>query len=292
MIDLHTHSKASDGTYSPGELLRYAAKKNIKTLALTDHDTTSGLLEAQEEARIQGITFVPGIELTIDWPTGEFHMLGLGLQRTSPELKDTILFLRQERRNRNLKMSEKLKDFGIHVDYDELVEKFQTENIGRPHFAQVMVEKGYIKTRQEAFDRYFASGRPCYVNRVGEDLAKAVQAVKSSGGVPVQAHPLSMYVSWGKMEETMNDIHEKGVMGLEAWHSGIRIAEAERLEKLARKFGMIVTGGSDFHGEKVRADRRIGITAGKRPVEERLWEDELKPMLEKIHGDPSLEFEG
>ena len=291
MIDLHTHSTASDGTFSPSELVRYAASKKISVLALTDHDTTDGLKEAQEEARKQGITFVPGIEITIDWPTGEFHLLGLGLQRTSPKLREVITGLREERRSRNQRMAEKLRENGISVSCEELEEKFGTQNIGRPHFAQLMVEKGYVKHRQAAFDIFFASGRPCYIPRGGADLAFAVEAIRESGGIPVQAHPLSMYVSWGKMEETLALIHEKGVMGFEAWHPGVRVAEAERLEKIAHGFGLIATGGSDFHGEKVRADRHIGYTAGKKMIQDRLWEEELGPALEDLHGGKKLDYD-
>ncbi|MBQ5400191.1 MAG: PHP domain-containing protein [Treponema sp.] len=290
MIDLHTHSTASDGNYSPSELVKMAASKGIEVLALTDHDSTSGLLEAQEEAKRQGIVFVPGIEVTITWPIGEFHLLGLGLTHTSRELAKVIERIHRERVFRNKKMIEKLSDFGISLSYEEMVEKFGSENIGRPHFAQIMVEKGYVQSRQTAFDRFFAVGRPCYVERDGADLYDAVEAIKSSGGVPVQAHPLSIYVSWGKIEETMEGIRDSGVMGLEAWHPAIRVSEAERLVELGKKLGMVVTGGSDFHGEKVRADRRLGFSAGKLKVPENLWYEELKPFLEKVHGGDTLEY--
>lgn len=292
MIDLHTHSTSSDGTYSPSELIRYAKENGLEVLALTDHDTTDGILEAQEEAEKCGIVLVPGIEVSIAWPTGEFHLLGLGLTHTSPELRDIVNYLHDERINRNKKMIAKLSEYGVQISYEELQERFQTENIGRPHFAQFMVEKGFVRQRQAAFDKYFASGRPCYVDREGADLEEAVEAIKTSGGVPVQAHPLSMYVSWGKMEETMVQIKEKGVMGLEAWHPGIRISEAERLAELAKKLGMIITGGSDFHGEKVRADRRLGFTAGKLKIDDRLWSGELEPLLNKVHGGSKMGYSG
>ena len=292
MIDLHTHSTASDGTMSPSELMNYASSKGISVIALTDHDTTAGLAEASHEAKKLGMTFVPGIEISVEWPTGEFHLLGLGLTHSSQELKDTILNLRQERKNRNRKMAEKLQENGVDISYEEVFERYGTENIGRPHFASLMAEKGIVRHRQLAFDLYFASGRPCYIPRIGVELDKAVQAIKTSGGIPVQAHPLSMYVSWGKMEETMRDIRSKGVAGLEAWHSAIRVGQAQRLEKLARDLDMIVTGGSDFHGEKVRADRHIGYTAGKKPIQDRFWEEELKPALIKTHGSGVLDFIG
>jgi predicted metal-dependent phosphoesterase TrpH len=282
MIDLHTHSSASDGNLAPSELVDYAVQKGISVLALTDHDTTDGLEEAAAEAKLKGITFVPGIELNIEWPTGEFHLLGLGLQTVSPALFSIISYLQRERNTRNEKMAAKLKEGGIPISLEEVEERFHTNALGRPHFAQLMVEKGIVKYRQQAFDKYLAKGRPYYVDRAGADLAMAVDAIKSSGGVPVQAHPLSLYVSWGKMDDTMAGIRAKGVEGLEAFHPGVRVAEAERLEKLARKLGMFVTAGSDFHGEKVRADRHIGFTAGGKKIEDRFWKEELQPHLQKV----------
>jgi predicted metal-dependent phosphoesterase TrpH len=280
MIDLHTHSSASDGTFTPSELVDYAAKKGVTVLALTDHDTTDGLDEAADQAKKDGITFVRGIELNIEWPTGEFHLLGLGLQSVSPSLFSIISYLQKERNTRNEKMAAKLQEGGIPISLQEVVDRFHTNAPGRPHFAQLMVEKGIVKYRQQAFDKYLAKGRPYYVDRAGADLAMAVEAIKSSGGVPVQAHPLSLYVSWGKMDETMAAIHAKGVVGLEAYHPGIRVAEGERLESLARKLGMFVTAGSDFHGEKVRADRHIGYTTGGKKIDDRFWTEELKPHLQ------------
>lgn len=290
MIDLHTHSTASDGTYTPAQLMEYANARNINAIALTDHDSIDGIIEAQKKARELSMEFIPGIELSIQWPTGEFHLLGLGLQSPSKELLGAIDFLRQERDNRNIKMVQKLQEQGITITYEEVVEKAGTKTIGRPHFASLMIEKGFIRQRQQAFDQYFAKGRPCYVERTGLDLEDAVKAIKTSGGIPVQAHPLSMYVSWGKMEDTMIDIQMHGVEGLEAWHPGTRVSEAYRLEELARKLGMTATAGSDFHGEKVRADRKIGYTAGKSKIEDKFWYEELKPALEKIHKGADLEF--
>ncbi|MCI7397135.1 MAG: PHP domain-containing protein [Spirochaetia bacterium] len=290
MIDLHTHSTASDGTYTPAQLMEYAHARNINAIALTDHDSIDGIIEAQKKARELSMEFIPGIELSIQWPTGEFHLLGLGLQSPSKELLGAIDFLRQERDNRNIKMAQKLQEQGIAITYEEVVEKAGTKTIGRPHFASLMIEKGFIRQRQQAFDQYFAKGRPCYVERTGLDLEDAVKAIKTSGGIPVQAHPLSMYVSWGKMEDTMIDIQMHGVEGLEAWHPGTRVSEAYRLEELARKLGMTATAGSDFHGEKVRADRKIGYTAGKSKIEDKFWYEELKPALEKIHKGADLEF--
>lgn len=279
MIDLHTHSNASDGTYSPKELVDHASEKGLSVLALTDHDTVDGLKEASEEAAKVGITFVPGIEINIEWPTGEFHLLGLGLKSVSQELSTIISDLQQKRNTRNIEMISKIQEAGIPLTLEELTARFHTDSLGRPHFAELMVEKGIVKNRQAAFDKYLAKGRPFYIKHEGADLSEAIQAIESSGGVPVQAHPLSMYVSWGKMENTMTSIHEQGVVGLEAYHPGVRVAEGERLEKLARKLNMIVTAGSDFHGEKIRADRHLGFTTGGKKIEDRFWTEELLPLL-------------
>lgn len=291
MIDLHTHSTASDGTFSPSELVRYAADKKIRVLALTDHDVTDGLMEAQQEAKNQGIIFIPGIEINVAWPTGEFHLLGLGLKKISAELRETMDFLKEGRIQRNVQMAERLRKEGIPISMEELITRFGEKNLGRPHFAQLLVEKGIVKVRQQAFDRFFAKGRPCFVDRAGASLTDAVKAIKSSGGIPIQAHPLSMYVSWGKLEDKIIEIQQSGVQGLEAWHPGARISEAERLEEMAHRLGMIVTAGSDYHGKTVRADRHIGETAGGFKINDRFWDEELKPALQRVHGDDDLTFE-
>ena len=290
MIDLHSHSTASDGCYSPSDLVRKAAGAGLSVLALTDHDNCSGLLEAQDEAGRQGLVFVPGIEVNIAWPTGEFHLLGLALKTVSPSLRDVIAFLEAGRMRRNEEMAQKLRDNGVDISLDELREAFDTRELGRPHFAAMLVQKGYVKTRQQAFDKYFAKGRPCFVDKEGADLAASVSAIKESGGIPVQAHPLSMFVSWGKIPDKIAEVKAAGVMGLEAWHPGARVSEAERLEELARSLGMIATGGSDFHGEKVRSDRRLGFSSGGLKIKDSFFYEQLLPLVKELRGDEDLSF--
>ena len=282
MIDLHTHSTASDGVLTPQQLVQHAAEKKLAVLALTDHDTTAGIEEAQREAEKQGIIFLGGIEITVQWTSGEFHLLGLGIKNTSEEMKALIQFLKDARYQRNSQMAQKLREEGVDITLEEVQKRFDIPNIGRPHFASVLEEKGIVRRRQQAFDRYFAKGRPCYVDRTGADLDAAIKAIVTSGGLPVLAHPLSLYVSWGRMEETLTNIRDHGVKGLEAWHPGARVAEAERFEQLAHKLGMCVTAGSDYHGEAVRADRHIGYTCGKKPIDDRYYFEELKPLLESL----------
>ena len=279
MIDLHTHSNCSDGGLSPEDLVEYAFSKKISVLALTDHDTISGLDRAEKACKEKEIEFVKGIELGIEWPSGEFHLLGYGLSNISESLRELITTLQKNREERNLRIIEKLKDININTSLEELYEIFNTKNICRPHIADFLVQKKKVKNRQKAFDLYLAKGRPIYEKKVGMNLDVAIQAIKDSGGIPVLAHPLSLYVSWGKIEGVLQDLYERGICGLEAWHSGVRLSEAKRLEELARKLGFFVTAGSDFHGEKVRADRKIGHTAGGIKIDERFWSFELKPAL-------------
>ncbi|MDE6736334.1 MAG: PHP domain-containing protein, partial [Treponemataceae bacterium] len=153
------------------------------------------------------------------------------------------------------------------------------EQLGRPHFADYLVHIGVVKNRQVAFDNYLAQGRPWYAVHQGADLDAAIAAILSSGGVPVLAHPLSLYVSWGKIEGVLADLVARGIQGMEAWHPGARVGEAIRLEELAHKLGCFVTAGSDFHGAGVRADRHLGRTSGDKKIDDRFWFDELLPHL-------------
>lgn len=290
MIDLHTHSSASDGIFSPAELVAYAQGKGLSVLALTDHDTVAGLAEAESAAEKAGITFVKGIELNIERTRGEFHLIGYGIPsvpassqgvETGP-LEAIIQKLQNGRLERNRTILQKMQDDGFPVSYDELLEQnagTNTDCIGRPHIAAYLVGKKLCRTRQQAFDKFLGSGRPYYVDRTAAPLSEAVVAIKAAGGIPVIAHPLSLYISWSKMDGAMREVAEAGVQGLEAWHPGVRVGEAERLEALARTLGLFVTAGSDFHGEKIRADRRIGHTAGLKKIEDRFWTDELAPAL-------------
>ena len=275
MIDLHIHTTASDGQYSPTELIQKAASKKITTLAITDHDTVAGLKEGKLAAKQEGINFVPGVELNIQHFGGEFHLLGLGFTSISDSLKEVLTDLQKNRENRNILMVEKIKSLGIEASLEELMADNPNTILGRPHFAAYLQKKGVVKTRQQAFDRYLAKGRPCYVERVGANLDQAIIAIQESGGAPVIAHPMSLFMSWGKLPDFLQNIYERGVVGLEAFHPGARVTECLRLDELAKKIGFFITAGSDFHGEKIRADRKIGYTCGKKKIEDSIYENGL-----------------
>ena len=280
MIDLHVHTTASDGQYTPSQIIQKAAEKNIKVIAITDHDTTAGLDESQEAGKQFGVTVVRGIEINITFPTGEFHLLGLGLKEISKSLNIIVENVIKNRNERNLQIIQKMNDDGVGITQEELLSDFPGTVIGRPHFAAELVKHGVVKTRQQAFDQYLARGRKWYVPRICTNLDEAIVAIRESGGVSVLAHPMSLYLSWGRLPEFLTDCYEKGVVGIEAFHPGARVTECLRLEELGRKIGFVITAGSDFHGEKIRSDRRLGHTCGNKKIDDKYYFEELLRVLD------------
>jgi len=252
-------------------------------MAITDHDTVNGLEEAQKAGLQYGVQIIPGIEINITAPRGEFHLLGLGISDISPSMKEILDKVIKTREIRNQEMISKMRDAGIDITYDEMINKFPNTMIGRPHFAQILQEKKVVKTRQQAFDLYLAKGRPWYIERIGTNLDEAIVAIKESKGLPVIAHPMSLYLSWGKLPEMMQKYYEQGVCGMEAFHPGARVTECLRLEELGRQIGLFITAGSDFHGEKIRPDRRLGHTCGAKKIDHKFWNEELGPNLAKVN---------
>ena len=279
MIDLHVHTTASDGQYTPSQIIQKAAEKQIKVIAITDHDTIAGIEEAISEGEKLGVKVVPGIEINISFPTGEFHLLGHGITKTSDSLKSIVANVLKNRTERNALIIEKMNADGVPLTMEELSADFPDTVIGRPHFAAELVKYKVVKTRQQAFDQYLARGRKWYVPRVCTNLDEAIVAIRESGGVPVIAHPMSLYLSWGRLPDFLTDCYEKGVVGIEAFHPGARVTECLRLEELGRKIGFIITAGSDFHGEKIRADRKLGHTTGGKKIDDKYYFEELLKVL-------------
>ena len=301
MIDLHTHSSASDGSLGPGTLIEEAVKRKISSLALTDHDTITGLPEAEKAALERGIHFIPGVEFEIIWkqekravpetpeikdlsrrkktsvlnaPAGEFHLLGLGIRQPSPGLKEAIEDMTRRRQGRNLEIVEKMNQAGIDVSYDEIkalaysnAEEADRASIGRPHFADYLVKKKIVRNRDQAFMRFLGKGKPFYAPKVGLEFEQAVKLIKESGGIAILAHPMSLYTAWGRLPALIKNLKERGLDGLEAWHPATKVSSCKRLEELGKKLDLYITAGSDFHGA-VRPDRKLGITAGGKKIDE------------------------
>ena len=278
MTDLHTHSTASDGSFSPVSLMNEAAKRGLSAIALTDHDTIDGLEEAAKAAAERNMIFIPGIELEIEWKEdagGEFHLLGLGLKKTCASFRTAVADLARRREQRNFEIVDRMNKAGISASYDEIKAlasgsegpgKFGS-SIGRPHFAAFLVKRKIVRNREQAFTRYLGRGKPFYAPKAGLEFERAVEAVKESGGIAILAHPMSLYVSWGRLPDLIKSLKERGLDGLEAWHPSTKVSSCKRLEELGKKLGLCVTAGSDFHGE-VRPDRRLGITAGGRKIDD------------------------
>ena len=266
MIDLHSHSTKSDGTYTPVELINKASTIPLSAIALTDHDTLDGLKEAELAAAELGIEFIPGIELEIQHQPGEFHLLGLGISEwENSSLDRTLSTLRNYRNSRNTEMIRLIQNDGIDITEEELNSTAGGRIIARPHFARLLVEKKVAKSIRHAFDKFLGVEQKYYVPKKVMALEDGIRLIKAAGGHPVIAHPLSLYLSWGKMPERFALWKDMGIEGIEAWHSGVNENQGKRFQILAEDLGLFVTGGSDFHGEN-RKDRKLGLGGGKKPI--------------------------
>jgi len=274
MVDLHSHSTASDGRFSPTELVALAARRGLTALALTDHDTVAGLSEAQAACAAQGIRFVPGIELEVEVETGEFHLLGLGLTQWQTGWVEGLKALQRMREERNHKIFAKMAEAGIKGDYDEVKELAGGGQVGRPHFARFLVNRGKVKTLQDAFTHFLAKGQLFYEKKAALPVEQAIALVHDAGGLAVVAHPMSLQLNFVELETVLGRWKDLGLDGVEAWHPGAEPRHCRRLEGLAARWGLHVSAGSDFHGDN-RPDRQLGLTAGGRPIEAKFLEDLL-----------------
>lgn len=270
---MHTHSSASDGDLSPAELITAAAEAGLSAIALTDHDTIKGLKSAEETAANHSIRLIPGIELEIARPAfhGEFHLLGLGLTRPSPGFLTAVDSLARSRETRNREILDRLHVLGIHADYEEVRSFSGGGSIGRPHFASLLVSRGLVKNHEQAFARYLGRGKPLFVPKTALEFDRAVALIKESGGIVVLAHPMSLYIAWGRLPDFVRDLRDRGLDGLEAWHPTAKSRSCKRLEALGRSLGLYVTEGSDFHGT-ARPDRKLGHSTGDRKIADSVLE--------------------
>ena len=274
MIDLHTHSNASDGSLSPGDLIAFAAKKGLSTIALTDHDTINGLAEAKNAAQNHNIGFIPGIEVEISMPeraNGEFHLLGLGINKPNLAFIDAINMLLKGRDQRNQEIIKRASELNINITYDELLSYSGGKFIGRLHFAKLLIKKKVVKNIEQAFGRFLGKGKPLFIPKPALDFEKGVSIIRESGGLAVLAHPMSLYLAWSKLPDFINKLKSQGLDGIEAWHPSARVQDCKRLEELGHNNGLFITAGSDFHGEN-RPDRKMGHAAGGKKIERRILE--------------------
>jgi predicted metal-dependent phosphoesterase TrpH len=245
-IDLHTHSTASDGLLAPAELVRQAHEAGLDLIGLTDHDSTEGVAEAQQAGELLGITVLPGIELNTDLPDGrgEAHVLGYCLEWERPDFQAHLRFLRDARERRGERMVERLRAHGLNITW-ERVRELAHGSVGRPHVAQALIEGGYATSVADAFDRYLGRGKPGYVPRFKLTPNDAVRLIRSARGVSALAHPARI----PDLEtQVLPALVVAGLQGLECFYGLYDDATVDRLRMLADTYGLIATGGSDYHG--------------------------------------------
>lgn len=270
MIDLHTHTDASDGELTPSQLIDLASSSGITALAVTDHDTISGLSEAAEKAEETGIRLIPGVETEVEFEPGEFHILGLGMDLSHVRPLEVFLEeIRRRRISRNSEMISLMNGEGLEITLEELDGIAGGEVTGRMHFARWLIDRGKAKNIPDCFERWLGPGCPFYVPKNRPTLAEALDAIHSARGKAVLAHPLSLWISWGRMSKYLPEWKEAGLDGIEARHSGASKREASRYEELAVQNNLFITGGSDFHGTG-RPDRQLGLGAAGVPLDEKL----------------------
>ena len=273
--DLHTHSTASDGTDAPGDLARLARDRGLSCFALTDHDTTAGLPEAEAAAKKLKITFIPGIELSaspnLDLASGSLararqeddqeaelgrrgnlHILGYHVRHDAPELTRIARQQQEAREERNPAIIEKLQKLGVRIAYDEVlaIAGGADASVGRPHIAQVLLTKGYVKSIHEAFVKYLGIGGAAYTRRDRLSATAAIEAIHAAGGVAVLAHPVQMALDPAGVEHAVARLTTLGLDGIETRHPDHEPADVQRLTALADRYDLIPTGGSDYHGSR------------------------------------------
>lgn len=281
MVDLHVHSTCSDGTFTPEELVDYAIKKGLTAFALTDHDTVSGLdraihyAESLRHTPVQIPEVVPGIELSTEYQGKDIHMVGLFIDYHQPDFARYLEDFIHSRENRNKKMCALLREHGIDITYEALLAEFPGAVITRAHFARYLLSHGYIQSLKEAFDRYVGDRCPCFVPREKVTPAQAVELILGAGGVPVLAHPILYHMSDDRLEALVAELKSIGLVGIEAIYSTYNTAEERQIRGLASKYGLKISGGSDFHGaNKPKID--LGTGWGKLYVPDEVLE-KLRP---------------
>ena len=261
-IDLHVHTTASDSTASPAEAVRLAKEAGLSAIAITDHDTVSGYAEAAEAGKKYGVEVVPGIEISTKYGRA-VHILGYYIDPDSDKLAPVLEWVVHDRDERNRKMAELMAADGLPVSYEEMHRRFGAV-IGRPHFAEVLVELGLAKDIRDAFDRYVEKGQKYYLPRNFLSIERSIEIIREAGGVPVLAHPFQYKLDDAGLRELIEHCMESGLQGMECRYSGYSAEQSKYLGRLAEEYGLIKTGGSDFHGDN---KKHIAIGTGTGSLE-------------------------
>jgi 3',5'-nucleoside bisphosphate phosphatase len=257
-IDLHIHTAASDGLHTPSEVVGLAQAAGLRTIAITDHDTLGGLAEAVAAARGTGLEVIRGVEISTEAPDAEVHILGYYVNDANQEFGTALVRLRNARMERAQAMLNKLQALRITLSWSRVHELAQGGTVGRPHIARALQEAGYVSSVQEAFDRFLGRGRPAYVSRYKVTPAEAIRLIRLAEGVAVLAHP------W-ELTALLPGLVAEGLAGLETYYANYAPEVKAILRRQAEHYGLLCTGGSDFHGLDLLPENRLGT--GKVPPE-------------------------
>lgn len=279
MIDLHVHSTCSDGSETPEELVAHGRRIGLSAMALTDHDNMVGAEPFLAACRAQELTGIAGVEISaaIEEGPGSLHILGYGLDPAHPLVKENLSRVLDGRAWRNERILAKLNELGLELEWSEVLACAGEDVVGRPHIAQALIDRGYVSSVEEAFDRYLAKGRPAYVDRYRLFPAEGIRMIREAGGVAVIAHPFTWKTDETELERGIAELKEMGLAGLEARYSEFSAEQTVSLLRMAKRLGLLATGGSDYHGQ-AKPDLALGKGFGSLCVPD----EALPPLLAAI----------
>ena len=279
-VDLHVHSDKSDGSFAPASLVDLAAAKGLSAFALTDHDTTAGIREATEAGKKKGIEVVPGIEFSTEYGGKDIHIVGLFIDENAPAFLAQLQEFMESRIRRNEKLCARLQEAGIDIAYEALLNAFPGCVITRGHYARFLLDRGYVKSLPEAFERYLGDHTRYFVPREKITPKRAVELILQTKGLPVLAHPLLYHMGRDALETLVRSLTEAGLTGIEVFYSTHSEGETRQMQQLAARFGLLPSGGSDFHG-KAKPKLELGTGYGRLVVPESVL-DGLKAKRKEL----------
>lgn len=272
-IDLHIHSTASDGSLSPVEIIETAEKAGLRAISITDHDTVEGSAEALRHQHSSGVEVLPGIEVSVGFDPGTMHILGYLIRLDDLSLRQALKDVQKGRAGRNLQIVKKLQDLGADISHDEVLKVSGGGQTGRPHIAQVLVKKKVVQSIDEAFSKFLKKGRPAYAERYRLLPVEAIQTILQAGGVPVLAHPFTLNSKTeGGLDRIVAELKQDGLKGVEVYYPSHGPDLTAQYERIAHRHGLLVTGGTDFHGV-ITPWIHIGIGSGDMRIPYRLVEE-------------------
>ena len=259
-IDLHIHTTASDGTFTPEEIVREASRLGLAAVAITDHDTAAGYARAAAEGEKCGLEVVPGIEISTKFRSA-VHILGYYIDAGSPALEEVLDWMHRDREERNVKLCAMLRASGVDIDIERMHARFG-DLVGRPHFAEIMIENGMARDMNDAFERLLNKNRPYFIPRQFLPIERSIEIIREAGGTAVLAHPFQYRLDDAALRELIEHCMASGLEGIECRYSGYDARMCAYLESLAAEYGLVRTGGSDFHGT-IKSDILLGTGKGE-----------------------------